>query len=192
MIDDQVDRHRRVEPPRIAAEPDHRVAHRREVAEERHARGVGHQHAGEAECDLAPGAAAVQPPRHRGDVGAVGAALGVLAQHVLEHHLERARQPRHAGEAERLGRGEAVVLEHRAADAKLASRRTTRDAHPVSSSDVAMRDLAIAARLQPALRIAGAVASGRSFSRISAVVPTSAYLAAMSKRFTACEVWLRS
>ncbi len=66
VVDDEVDGHRRVEPPRIAAEPDHRVAHRRQVAEQGHARGVGHQHAREAEGDLAFGAAAgaaIPPPR---------------------------------------------------------------------------------------------------------------------------------
>ncbi len=43
------------------------------------------------------------------------------------------------------------------------------------------------------LRTAGEpLASGRNLSRISAVVATSAYLAAMSNRFTACDVAQRS
>ena len=37
MIDDQIDRHERLDDFRIAAEPLHRAAHRREIDEQRHA-----------------------------------------------------------------------------------------------------------------------------------------------------------
>ena len=53
MVDDEVDRHQRVDALRVAAERLHRVAHRGEVDHRRHAGEVLHQHARRAEGDLA-------------------------------------------------------------------------------------------------------------------------------------------
>ena len=52
VVDDEVDGHQRVDLFRIAAERDHRVAHRGEVDDGRNAGEVLHQHAGRAIGDF--------------------------------------------------------------------------------------------------------------------------------------------
>ena len=52
MVDDEIDRHQRIDLVGIAAERGHRVAHRGEIDHRRHAGEVLHQHARRAERDL--------------------------------------------------------------------------------------------------------------------------------------------
>ena len=52
MVDDEVDRHQRIDLVRIAAERHHRVAHRGEIDDRGHAGEILHQHARRAEGDL--------------------------------------------------------------------------------------------------------------------------------------------
>ena len=59
MVDDEVDRHQRIDLLRIAAERGHGVAHRRQVDDRRNAGEVLHQHAGRAIGDLDAGRALV-------------------------------------------------------------------------------------------------------------------------------------
>ena len=93
---------------RVAAERLHRVAHGGEVDDGRHAGEVLHQHARRAEGDLVLGLAlVVEPGGDRLDVVLGDGAAVLVAQQVLEQHLHRERQPRDAGEAVLLGRGEA-------------------------------------------------------------------------------------
>ena len=94
MIDDEIERHA-VELLRIAAEPDHRVAHRGQVAEQRYARGVVHHHARRTKPDFALGAAR---PSHTGTAAMSRAirASAALPQQVFKHDFERVGQPRHS------------------------------------------------------------------------------------------------
>ncbi len=108
VVDDEVDRDLRVDLGRVAAELGHRVAHRGEVDDARHAGEVLHQDARRAIGDLAVAAAVGRPLDHRGQV-VVGDGDAVLeAEQVFEQYLHRERQ---AGDvAQRLGGGgEAVV-----------------------------------------------------------------------------------
>ncbi len=65
MVDDEVDRNERIDLVRIAAERGHRVAHRGEVDDGRHAGEILHQDAGRAEGDLVLGLAAIVASRPR-------------------------------------------------------------------------------------------------------------------------------
>ncbi len=118
MVDDEVDRHQRVDAVRIAAEPLHGVAHRREVDHCRHAGEVLHQHAGRAEGDFAVAPVMLQPVGDAADVIRRHRAPVLAAQQVLDQHLEREGQARDAGEAVLLGLGEAVVVVALGADGK--------------------------------------------------------------------------
>jgi hypothetical protein len=108
VIDDEVDGDERVDLLRVAAELAHRVAHRGEIDDARHAGEILHQHARRAILDLALGRAIGQPLDHRlkvvdGDGGAV-----LEAEEVLQQHLHREGQARNV--AQRLGGlGETVI-----------------------------------------------------------------------------------
>ena len=105
MVDDEIDRHQRVDLVGIAAERGHRVAHRGEVDDRGHAGEILHQHARRAEGDLVIFLAAIVEPRDdRLDVVLGDAAPVLVAQQILEHDLHRERQLRDALEAVLLGR----------------------------------------------------------------------------------------
>ena len=102
---------------RVAAERRHGVAHRGEVDHRRHAGEVLHQHARRAEGDLAVAACASssQAATRADVVGGDGAAV-LVAQQVLEQHLQREGQARDARQAVLLGRRQAVIVVGLAAD----------------------------------------------------------------------------
>ena len=109
VVDDEVDRHERVDLARVAAEVLHRVAHGGKVDDGRHAGEVLHQHARRAEGDLLLGLAlVVDPGRDRLDVGLGDGAAVLVAQQVLEQHLHGERQPRDVRQAVLLGVEERV------------------------------------------------------------------------------------
>ena len=62
MIDDEIDRHERIDLLRIAAERGHRVAHGGEIDDGGNAGEVLHQDAGRAKGDLTLGLALVDEP----------------------------------------------------------------------------------------------------------------------------------
>ena len=100
VVDDEVDRHQRVDLLGIAAERGHRVAHRGEVDHGRHAGEVLHQHARRPEGDLDARLALVgQPAGHRLDVVLGDGAAVLVAQQVFEQHLHREGQLGDAGQA---------------------------------------------------------------------------------------------
>ena len=110
MVDDEVDRVQRVDLLRVAAERLDAVPHRGEVDHRRHAGEVLHQHARRAIGDLARVLAAERRPFGEGADVVDRDRLAVLeAQHVLEHDLQRGRQPAEIAEPRRLGRGDRVV-----------------------------------------------------------------------------------
>jgi hypothetical protein len=68
MIDDEVDRNHRIDAFGIASEPQHCVAHRRQVADQRNAGGVVHHDANRPEMDLAAGPGPLEPRLQRRNV----------------------------------------------------------------------------------------------------------------------------
>ena len=94
VVDDQLDRDRRVDLRRVAAHLSDRVAHRREVDDRRHTGEVLHQHARRGERDLLSRLGPRVPAGQRLDVGGRDAAVALVAQQVLEQDLQRERQPR--------------------------------------------------------------------------------------------------
>src|SRR5690606_29658737 len=69
VVDDEIDRDKRVDLARIAAQRVHAITHGRKVHDRRHAREVLHQYAGRAEADLLFDLATIiKPRRNRGDV----------------------------------------------------------------------------------------------------------------------------
>ena len=68
MVDHQIGRDDRIDAARIETARHHRVAHRGEVDQQRHAGRIRHQHAGRMERDLAVQRRRVRPARQRGDV----------------------------------------------------------------------------------------------------------------------------
>ena len=111
MVDDEIDRHERIDLVGIAAERDHRVAHRGEIDDGGHAGEILHQHARRAEGDLMLCLAAIlDPGRDRLDVFLLDGAAVLVAQQIFEHDLERERQLRDAGEAVLLRRLQRVNL----------------------------------------------------------------------------------
>jgi hypothetical protein len=104
MVDDEVDRHERVDLARIAAERLHGVPHRRKVDDGGNPGEVLHQHARRPVRDLLLGlAAVVEKGRERLDVGPGDRAAVLVAQQVLQEHLHREGQPRDAGKSVLLG-----------------------------------------------------------------------------------------
>ncbi len=98
VVDHQIDRDQRIDLLRIAAELRHRVAHRCQVDDRRHAGEVLHQNARRPVLDLARDGPFFLPVDHRLEVFA-GHRLTVLeAQQILEQHLHRERQARNVAE----------------------------------------------------------------------------------------------
>ncbi len=89
VVDDELGRDQRIDLRRVAAEVGHRVPHRREVDDGRHAGEVLEENPGRREGDLAARLVGRNPCRHGLDVG-----LGARAQDVLEQDPERVGQPR--------------------------------------------------------------------------------------------------
>ena len=115
MVDDEVEVDLRLDAPRITTQRLHRLAHRRQVAEQRDAGGVGHHHPCGTQADRTIGRAAIavacaKPGSEPGKVFARGLAERVLAQQVLEHDLEHERQAGNALEPIGLRGGEAEVI----------------------------------------------------------------------------------
>ena len=114
VVDDQLGGHQRVDLRGVAVEIGHRVAHRGEVDDGRHAGEVLQQHARGREGDLGVGLGAVVPARERLDVGLLHRAVALGPQQVLEQDLQRERQPRDV--VGRLQRVEAVDRQLAVAD----------------------------------------------------------------------------
>ena len=89
VVDDEVDRHQRVDLGGVAAERLHGIAHGGEIDHGRHAGEVLHQHARRAVGDLARGGLVLQPFDHGADVVGLDRAAVLEAQQVLDQHLER-------------------------------------------------------------------------------------------------------
>ncbi len=110
MVDHEIDRHQRVDLARVAAQGDHRIAHRGEVDHGRDAREVLHEDARGTEGDLVLARPRLEPMRDGLEVGDRHAAPVLEAQEVLEQYLHRAGQPLDRPESLRgLGQGEVIV-----------------------------------------------------------------------------------
>ena len=110
MVDDEVDRHERLDRLRVPAHVGGDVAHRGEVGQQRHAGEILQHDARDDERDLRGARAGGRPVRDflhvlLGDLLAVA-----VAQHAFEHDADRHRQPRDAADAGRLERGQRVEL----------------------------------------------------------------------------------
>ena len=93
MVDDEIDRHKRIDLVGIAAERGHRVAHGGEIDDRGHAGEILHQHARRAEGDLVLFLAAIVDPRgDRLDVLLLDAAPVLVAQQIFEHDFQRERK----------------------------------------------------------------------------------------------------
>ena len=109
MIDDEVDRHQRIDLVRIAAEHLHGVAHGGEIDHRRHAGEILHQHPRRPESDFTLGRFSLEPLRNRLDVVLGHRAAVLIAQQILEQHLERERQPGNPLQAVLFRRRKAVI-----------------------------------------------------------------------------------
>ena len=100
VVDHQIHRHQRIDLLGIAAQQLHAVAHGGEIDHGGNAGEILHQHARRAEAHLGIGLALVVEPGHEAlDVGLRHRAAILVAQEVLEQHLQRIGQPGNAGEA---------------------------------------------------------------------------------------------
>ena len=122
VVDDQLDRHQGVDAIRVAAQGDDGVAHGGEVDHAGDAREVLHQHPFGGEGDLmgrlGGGAAGLGQPGPAGDgldVGGMDLVPVLVAQQVLEQHLDAVGQPGHVVGVEARG-VEAEDLEGATAD----------------------------------------------------------------------------
>ncbi len=122
MVDDQIDRHQRVDARRVAAERHHGVAHGSQIDHRRHAGEILHQDPGGAESDLAVALAGGKPGGHGADIVGGDRAPVLVAEQVLEQHLQREGQAGNAGQSVLLGIGQAVVFVGCAPDGKGAPR----------------------------------------------------------------------
>jgi hypothetical protein len=98
VVDDEVGRHERVDPGRIAAQVGHRVPHHGEIDDRRHAGEVLHDHPRRHERDLSLRSDPRPPRRERLDVSSVDHSTGVTEQ-VLEQDPDRDGQTRFGGQA---------------------------------------------------------------------------------------------
>ena len=79
VVDDEIDRHQRVDLLGVASELLHRVTHRGEIDHRRHAGEILHQHARRTERHLVFELALLQPFRHRNDVSLLDRAVVLAA-----------------------------------------------------------------------------------------------------------------
>jgi hypothetical protein len=111
MINDEIDRHQRVDLLRVSAELRHRVPHRGKIDDGGNAGEILHQHARGTESDLLVcGTAVLKPGRHGHDVALGNGAPVFEAQQILEQHLHRERQARNALKPVLLGGFQRVVM----------------------------------------------------------------------------------
>ena len=110
MIDDQIDRHQRIDFGGVAVKGGHRVSHRGQIHHGGHAGKVLHQDAGGPEGDFARGAFAHEPLRHGADVFRRDRAAVLEAQEVFQKNLQRVGQGGNSGQAVRLGVGQREIL----------------------------------------------------------------------------------
>ena len=105
MIDDEVNRHQRVDFFGVAAKLEHGVAHGGQIDDCRHTSKILHQHAGRAEGDLAVGLALVFEPDCNGSNVFLGDGAAILeAQQVFQQNFHRHRKLRNAIKPILLGR----------------------------------------------------------------------------------------
>ena len=109
VVDDEIDRHQRIDLFGIAAERLHRVAHRREIDHRGHAGEILHQHPRRAERDFMLELALLQPFRDRDDVVLLDGAAVLVAQQVFQQHLHRIGQLGNPLQTVLLGGGQAVI-----------------------------------------------------------------------------------
>jgi hypothetical protein len=88
VVDDQLDRDERVDLGRVAAEVGHRVAHRGQVDDRRHAREVLHQDARRRVGDLVLGLGLGVPGRDPLDLLSGDELAVLVAQEILEQDLQ--------------------------------------------------------------------------------------------------------
>ncbi len=110
VVDDEVDRHQRVDLLRIASQRGEAVTHGGQVDHGRNAGEILHQHAGRTVGDLDAGGALVGQPGGYGLDGLLGDGAAVfVAQEVLKQNLHRIGQAGNAGEAVLFGLSQVVI-----------------------------------------------------------------------------------
>ena len=164
VVDDEVNRHQRVDALGIAAEVVHGVAHGGEIDHRRNAGEVLHQHARRPERDLVLGTLRLEPRRDRPDVVLGDGAPVLEAQQVLEQHLHGERQARDAAQPVLLRGRQAVIGVGLGADLEgLAALEAVEGGHDRSFHRIGRGG---------ASRLAiGAVASGRRPASIAMRIP---------------------
>ena len=109
VVDDEIDRHQRIDFLGVAAEHLHRIAHRREIDHRRHAGEILHQYPRRAERDLMLQRALLHPFRERDDVVLLDGAAVFVAQQVFQQHFHRIRKSGNSLQTILLGGGQAVI-----------------------------------------------------------------------------------
>ena len=109
MIDDEIDRHLRIDLLGVAAERLHGVAHGGKIDHRRHAGEILHQHARRAESEFVVRRLGLEPLGEGLDVVLGHRAPVFVAQQVFQQHLHRERQPGNALQPVSLGDGEAEI-----------------------------------------------------------------------------------
>jgi len=109
VVDDEIDRHQRIDLLRVAAERLHRIAHRGEIDHRRHAGEILHQHPRRAERDFMFERALLQPLRNRQNVGLLDGAVVLVAQQVFQQHLHGIGEFGDSLQTILLGGGQAVI-----------------------------------------------------------------------------------
>ena len=109
VVDDEINRHQRVDLLRIAAEHLHGIAHGGEIDHGGDAGEILHQDARRPERDFTIGGLGLEPLSDGEDVLLGDGAAILMAQHVFEQHFERKRQPRDALEAVLFRHRQAVI-----------------------------------------------------------------------------------
>ena len=109
VVDDEIDRHQRIDLFGVAAERLHRVAHRGEIDHGGNAGEILHQHARRAESDFMLERALLQPFGERDDVLLLDGAAVFVAQQVLQQHLHGIGKPGNPLQTILLGGGQAVI-----------------------------------------------------------------------------------
>ena len=96
VVDDELRRDERVDLPRVATEVGHGVAHRDQVDHTGHAGEVLHEHPGRGELDLGAALGRRVPGAERVDLLGGHQRAVLVAQQVLQQHLQAVGQPRRA------------------------------------------------------------------------------------------------
>ncbi len=92
VVDDQLSRYERIHPVRIAPQLRHGVAHGRQIDHGGHTGEVLHEDAGRGEGDLLAGLSIRVPFSQGHDIPGVDSDAVLVAEHVLQEHLERVGQ----------------------------------------------------------------------------------------------------